>query len=129
MFVPQQIDHFLHGHSLTDDIRLDLISVLFYSPPKLVKRIPLGVSRITLQSNRTRLWRIKLRDFLMRSLAIVAPFFITVDHFNSAVNSIVCPSSLLFAHIVPLCPFTMLRAMESPIPKPFAPRFLEGSAR
>jgi len=26
VFVPQQIDHLLHGHALTDDVRLDLIS-------------------------------------------------------------------------------------------------------
>ena len=26
VFVPQQIDHLLHGHALTDDVRLDLVS-------------------------------------------------------------------------------------------------------
>ena len=26
VFVPQQINHLLHGHALTDDVRLDLIS-------------------------------------------------------------------------------------------------------
>ena len=26
VFVPQQIDYLLHGHSLTDDVRLDFVS-------------------------------------------------------------------------------------------------------
>lgn len=59
-----------------------IVSVLFYSPPKLAKRISLGVSRITLRSNRTRLWRIKLRDFLMRSL-VRHPIFYSIESFSS----------------------------------------------
>ena len=41
------------------------------------RRIPLGESRISLQSNRTRQRRIKLRNFLMRSCA-KRGFFITL---------------------------------------------------
>ena len=43
----------------SDIVRLRL-TVIFYSPHKLAKRIPLGVSRISLRSNITRQRRIEL---------------------------------------------------------------------
>ena len=36
MFIPQQIDHFLHGHSLTDDVRLELSADGPIRPPYAV---------------------------------------------------------------------------------------------
>ena len=49
---------------------------------KLAKQIPLGVSRISLRSNRTRRRRIKLPNFLMRSWAKQFFFILSVSLLN-----------------------------------------------
>ena len=52
----------------SDIVRLRL-SVIFYSPPKLAQRISLGVSRISLRSNRTRQRRIELGRYSAWSIS------------------------------------------------------------
>ena len=61
-------------------------SVVFYSPPKLAKQISLGISQISLRSNRTRQRRIKLRGLLMRSWATRRFFVVLPIGKSSRVN-------------------------------------------
>ena len=89
-------------------------SVIFYSPPKLAKRIPLGASRISLRSNITRHRRIELaikteeRGTRLQNSVKLSLLCFLVIFFALAKSDIIAPaivilkpcgfSGILFAH-------------------------------